>query len=379
MVAKYDGTCKSPTCVFGGKIHIGQEIVWNRTVKGQVYHAECSPGYKISVPNTPAGQAPALASVSTPINDASQGTVHQNGDQLANVIAQAVAGLIKLPEPTKQDLDESRVIELVKEHSSPVKVTRVEFQPSPDAEVKDLGIQHETFPLLLKMCGVRLGQKQTRTNIMLVGPAGSGKSHAAEQIAKALGLEYSYDGAISNEYALLGYKDASGTYQRTLFRERYENGGLHCLEEVDGYSPSAAIALNNGLANGHMAFPDKMVQRHPDFLCIAGANTWGLGATNDYVGRNKLDAAFLSRFSRLNWDYDNALEILISGNEAWAKRVQAVRKAVREKGIKIVITPRASERGAAYLAAGIPQSTVEDIELRAGMSDDQWNMVKGVR
>lgn len=379
--ARYRGTCKSDNCKFGGSIQLGQMIVWNRSIKGQIYHAECAPtGWQVNPSPTPSnpnpapianeGQSPAHYDAQ-PENPSVQ--VHQNGDQLANVIAQAVAGLIKVPEPTATPLDETRVIELVKEHSSPIKATRVEYV-APSGEIKDLGLQHETFPLLLRLA--QCITSDGHLNIMMVGPAGSGKTRAAMEVAKALGLPFSFDGGMDSPYPLIGYMDAKGEVVKTKFRNAYQNGGVHLLDESDCYSPNAALALNAALANGHCAFPDGMIERHPDFICLCAANTFGLGATNDYVGRNKLDAAFLDRFTVLRWDYDNALEVIACGNEKWAKRVQAVRTAIHAKGIKVVLSPRASMRGAAMLAQGIPQSEVERLELRKGLTDDQWNMVK---
>ena len=76
--------------------------------------------------------------------------------------------------------------------------------------------------------------------------------------------------------------------------------------------------------------------RHPDFICIAAANTWGLGATNDYVGILKLDAAFLDRFVQIFWDVDEGLEMVTVGDTEWTKVVQGYRARIKAKGIKVI-------------------------------------------
>jgi hypothetical protein len=119
-----------------------------------------------------------------------------------------------------------------------------------------------------------------------------------------------------------------------------------------------------------------MVERHVDFICIAAANTFGLGATSEYVGRMKMDAAFLDRFVFISWDIDELLEIQICGNDKWANRVQGLRHRAVSSGIKVVISPRASVYGAKLLASGMDQATVETICVKRGMTKDQWEGIQ---
>lgn len=238
-----------------------------------------------------------------------------------------------------------------------------------DMPVQVAGVQHKAFPLLLTclLAGV---------NVWLAGPSGSGKSTAAINAAKALGQKFRYTGAVGDAYSLMGYKDAQGRYVRTEFREAWEHGGLFLWDEVDASDPNAVLAFNAALANGLAAFPDTMVPRHPACLIVAAANTWGHGATHEYVGRGKMDAAFLKRFAFLEWPYDEDLERRTSTNAEWCKIVQTVRKNVKEKGIRVLITPRETEIGARLLAAGLSIETVQEMTIRSGMTQDQWDSVK---
>jgi hypothetical protein len=279
---------------------------------------------------------------------------------------------------TGESIDEDRVRAIVDDAiADAVKrlVNRIEVK-QPDLPAVDVGIQHKHFETLLKACNARQADGH-RLNVWLVGPAGSGKTTAAKMVAKALGMTFTFNGAISTEFQLTGFKSASGEYQRTPFRDAWEHGGIYLFDEVDSSNPAAVMPFNAALANGCYAFPDRLVERHPDCIVIAGANTSGNGATHEYVGRMKQDKAFLDRFVEIDWPVDEKLEAAVVPNEAWVLRVQGVRKRAAARGIKgHMITPRASTYGAALLAAGLPMDMVERMTLKKGLADDAWNEIK---
>lgn len=228
---------------------------------------------------------------------------------------------------------------------------------------------HKSFPKLLNIL-------QQRLNVYLCGPAGSGKTTAAKQCAEALKVPFYFTGAIANEYKLTGFIDAQGKIVSTDFRKAYENGGLFLFDEIDASFPQAVLAFNAALANDFMDFPDKRVQKHENFYCIAAANTIGMGADRQYVGRNQLDAASLDRFVFLDWQYDENLEQELAGNKTWTYKVQKIRKIVNEKKIRFVVSPRASIKGAQLLAAGFNESEVEEMVLWKGMDEATKNSIK---
>jgi len=232
------------------------------------------------------------------------------------------------------------------------------------------------FPDLLRMIAARTASGKP-LNIWIAGPAGSGKTTAAMNCAKALGMNFYANGAITSSFELFGFIDAGGVYHRTPCRDAYEHGGVYIFDDTDGSDPNATTAFNMLLANGHCAFPDGMVKRHPECIIIATGNTWGNGATADYVGRNRLDGAFLNRFVKLPWDYDVALECAMCGNTEWAHRVIAARNRARAAGLKVLITPRASEYGAGLIAAGFSEDKAAEYTYLADLSPEQRNMVEG--
>lgn len=246
---------------------------------------------------------------------------------------------------------------------------------SEKVEVKIEGLQHHSFEKLLHVCAARQPDGH-RLNVWLYGPPGTGKTTAARNVAKALGLDFHCNGALSTKYELTGFIDANGVCHKPEFRKAWENGGVYLFDEIDGSVPAAVVAFNAALANGVMAFPDKMIERHPDCVIIAAANTSGMGATSEFTGRMKLDMATLDRFLMIEWGIDEELETASCGNREWAKLVQAFRKKVATKGINgISITPRAAIYGASLLANGMPMEQVKELVLRKGMSQDQWAMV----
>lgn len=235
--------------------------------------------------------------------------------------------------------------------------------------IKDLGKQHFQFEKLSKYV-------QTKNNIFLVGSAGSGKTTAARNIAKALEVEFYFTGAINSEYKLTGFIDAQGRIVNTEFRKAYENGGLFLFDEIDASFPQAILAFNAALANDFMDFPDKKVPKHKNFYCIAAANTFGTGADRQYVGRNQLDAATLDRFITLNWEIDETLEHELAKNYEWVNYVQKARKAASKIGERHIISPRASMQGADLLRIGIDRKEVEKDVLWKGLDASRIQMIK---
>lgn len=234
------------------------------------------------------------------------------------------------------------------------------------------GVQHQQFENLLKTVEAGLSP-------FVVGPAGTGKTHAAEAVANALDLKfYSISvGIQTSKSDLQGYMTATGDYIRTQFREAYEHGGVFLLDEADAGNSNVLILLNAALSNGYMAFPDGMVKAHKDFRMIATANTFGHGASRQYVGRNQLDAATLDRFVTIFWPIDERVEAMLAGDQkVWLNVVRAVRKrAIDDLELRVVISPRATQRGATLLASGLPFDDVLEMALTGNFTTEKEQLV----
>lgn len=206
---------------------------------------------------------------------------------------------------------------------------------------------------------------------MLVGPAGSGKTTTCSQVAEELQLPFYAQSfcAQTSLSQLVGYKDAVGIYHPSIFRMAFEHGGLYLVDEIDAGNPNVTAFLNAAISNGFCSFPDAMVRRHKDFRIVAAANTFGTGKTIEYIGRNPIDAATLDRFVQISWPYDEEFESKIVKYEKWLKVVRAFRKAVIDRGIRHIISPRASIYGTKLLAAGMPLKRVVKIAIIKGLDE----------
>ena len=228
---------------------------------------------------------------------------------------------------------------------------------------KVVGVCHHLTEQIAQVCNVGVHQ-------MLVGPAGGGKTTCCEKVAEILNLKF-YPmsvGPQTTKSDLLGFIDAAGNYHTTPLREAFENGGLLLLDEVDAANAGVLTIINALLANGYCSFSDGVIQRNENFRCICACNTYGRGADRQYVGRNQLDAATLDRFAVVDFDYDDNLERMIAGNDAWVDKVQQYRKRAFDLKMRVVISPRASIFGAKLLASGMKEKMVEELVVWKGVS-----------
>ena len=262
------------------------------------------------------------------------------------------AARMTVEEVTKAANDDARAI--INELSKINKTTVMKIELK-DGKTKSLGAVHRETEWLIKLL-------QRPRHALLTGPAGSGKTTCAEKVAEALGLSFHpmSVGPETMKSDLLGFIDANGNYHTTQVREAFERGGLLLLDEIDAGNGASMTILNSLLSNGYCSFPDGVVQRHPDFRCIAAANTFGRGADRLYVGRNQLDAATLDRFVVRAFDYDEELERRLAGNDEWVNRVQEVRAMASDLKLRVVVSPRASIIGAGMLEDGFSQEDVEE-------------------
>ena len=235
----------------------------------------------------------------------------------------------------------------------------------PNGEKVKLDRQHKEFDNVLKVALVKIP-------IMLVGPAGSGKTTLASNIAKALTVEFHPQsvGLQTTKSDLIGYMDAVGKYVASPLRKAYEFGGVYLMDEIDAGNANVITILNACIANDVASFPDQVIARHKDFIIISAANTFGRGSDRQYVGRNQLDAATLDRFAVINFDYDEDFERHLAGNDKWVNRVQGYRHAVFNLKERIVISPRASIFGASLLTQGFKDKEVEDLVIFKGINSD---------
>lgn len=257
---------------------------------------------------------------------------------------------------------------------------------TPSNVVVPCGLQHKQMPQLLSLL-------MDRFHVALVGPAGSGKTRAAEEAAKALDTPFSAVsvGEETTKSELMGYMDAKGSYVRTALRERAENGGILLLDEFDCGNANVATCLNALTANDKCGFPDGvLLDVSKKFSAIASLNTYGTGADRVYVGRNELDGATRDRFIFLDWGYDEALERELAlraftecggkrdeEGHNWVSYVQSVRKACEALKLRIIVSPRQSTAGCKLLGRGVfSRSQIEKLTIWKGTAKTEIDKVQ---
>ena len=212
--------------------------------------------------------------------------------------------------------------------------------------------------------------------VYLTGKAGTGKNVICKQVAKALGLDFYFTNAVTQEYKLTGFIDANGTYQSTQFYQAFTKGGLFFLDEMDASVPETLVILNAAIANRYFDFPTGKVDAHPDFRVVAAGNTVGTGADSEYTGRYCLDEASLDRFAIVEVNYSRQIEDALSnGDSALVNFAHNFRDITEKAGLKCLFSYRTITR-IAKLKDMLPLEEVLKISLLKGLDVDDINVLK---
>jgi hypothetical protein len=209
--------------------------------------------------------------------------------------------------------------------TEPEPVTESEPPKAVEVPAVPAKVRHERFNDVLRLykAGVRA--------FLLEGPAGSGKTSLAADLAEALGIAYySVNG---NKYTDMG--------ELTKFRNPH-NGvekiasfmaglvgapGVGCIDEGDGIPPDVLLSMNEPSANGRLTINGEVVRLNPDSVLIMTANATD-GTSRVYTGRYPMDGATKSRFLPVYCDYSDAIEAVVCQDRTLRTAVTEVRKRV---------------------------------------------------
>ena len=183
-------------------------------------------------------------------------------------------------------------------------------------------------------------------NIYLYGPAGTGKSHTAKQLAEALGLPFYELNQVEFAHEVCGYGDASGKFVSTPAYEAATKGGLLFFDEWDRSAQAATTVVNTMLANRRFTFPViGNVEMHPNFRVVAAGNTTMSGADNNYVAANVIDASSRDRFIFYKTDYDERIElpVMARGDKELVEFMQELRRGIKASNIQMVASMRSTK------------------------------------
>ncbi len=286
-------------------------------------------------------------------------------DKVAETILQAVEQGLAVNEPLLQALSERLGVSRKVEHVLPDR-----------KRVKVDGVEHPEFGKLVKLLG---GGRVNR--IWITGEAGVGKTYAVEQIFRALDIPMFVVTPVGDKYELLGFNDATGTYQETeLYRWASHDGPCGLLiDEIDGSHPNALLSINAALANGLAVFPPGQVKISDDKICVATANTVGEGADKKYNARLAQDSALRDRWQAyVHWSLHGPTEEAIAianhyGTREVVEASRAIRKNLSSNGIERDWGPRRTYALCRNVASGFD---IKDAALLAGLNTLDKQQVK---
>ena len=235
-------------------------------------------------------------------------------------------------------------------------------------QVKSGEVHHEKYDMIKTCleCGIP---------VYLAGPAGSGKNHTVEQIAKELGWNFYFSNSVQQEYKLTGFIDAGGCFHETEFYKACndENECIFFLDEMDASIPEVLVLLNAAIANGYFEFPNGRVDfDHVHF--VAAGNTVGSGADDMYTGRMVLDQATLDRFAIIEFDYSMNIEMAITKNNVeLVNFIHQLRKEAGSKGIRATFSYRCMTMITKLENAGMDLVMAMTISIVKGLDKDTIN------
>ena len=231
-------------------------------------------------------------------------------------------------------------------------------------------VRHKEFDKIVTLLGLKMA-------VYLYGPAGTGKSAMAKQIAKHLKLNFYPMSTITQEFKFTGYQDGNGLYHDTNFYKAVKNGGVFFIDEMDSCSNDVLIGLNACLANGYFDFPHETITCHENFVVISAGNTTGHGANADYVGRQQLDLSTLDRFLSIKIDYDTNIDFAVSKqDQSLVDFAHALRKASEQTEITILMSYRAIGNIAKLIELfDLPE--IMEMAVIKGMPIDEVQMLAG--
>ena len=278
------------------------------------------------------------------------------GDAIrADIVAAVTVAVASAPAPT------ATVVQITVPGYTPVTL--------PDGEVT-----HSRFASLLTRC---TAQKPKDRNVLLVGPRGSGKTHAAEQVARSLGLAFdavSMSGG-TTERAFWGstiIRDGNMVWKPSRFVDMFAKGGVFLIDELDKADPTVVTALNMATSNGYIVPVDatERIERHPNFIVLAGANA--LSSDRAYTASTRLDASSLDRFATMRWNYCPLITARVAAESGsataadWLVRLtDALRARIDAKGWRGECEwgTRTVARMASWLRSGTVRPDAVEMEL----------------
>lgn len=153
-------------------------------------------------------------------------------------------------------------------------------------------------------------------SLYLAGPAGSGKTSLAEQVAARLGwgcttLSCNNRTEKADIVGYVGLENGATKFLPGPLVRAMKLGEMIIFDEGDALPPSISIVLNRVLEGAPLTIVEtgQIIEPHPDFRVAFTGNTQGRGdSTGNFRARQVQDAAVLDRFLFVEVDYPSDKE-----------------------------------------------------------------------
>jgi len=205
-------------------------------------------------------------------------------------------------------------------------------------------------------------------NIMLLGDAGSGKTHMVMQVLEHLGCDikkdfylYSMSAGVT-ETKILGKHDPfKDRYIQSDFVRLFDKDIVNDPEKITGIllddwdrtDPNVTSCINSALANDYLSIPDRYekpyAMRHPNFLLFVTVNS--LRGSDMYTGAYAQDEASIDRFvlNKIIVNYDRELERnLLNGYPETCTKLWELRDKIAKYNLRRILSTRVFERAFKY-------------------------------
>jgi cobaltochelatase CobS len=239
-----------------------------------------------------------------------------------------------------------------------------------------------------------------RNNLLLIGPAGAGKTAVIEQVAARLGWPVwavSCSGKVraSHWFGTFALRDGATVWQDGPLALALRHGGIFLADEITRLDPAEQMALVRVLDGGEVTIPEtgEVIRPHKLFRFVGTGNSGGFGdETGAYVGERVSSFAFLDRFLKTEVDFlgeDDELRLIArvvpnlpsATRNALVRLARAVRDASQAAGkgeLRVNISTRAllavARETRAYQTMGIQNPLLEalnDVVLAGTPSEDR--------